>query len=498
MLTKSGWPAHPVLYEINTWPWLRELSAAAGKRTTLGDVPQSELERIAALGFDGVWLMGVWERSRQSRQIASSLPDLLSEYRRVLPDFTADDVVGSPYAIHRYEVDATLGGREALTVLRERLRQVGLRLVLDFVPNHLAIDHPWVVEYPDRFVQDSGDRLANEPQNVFAREIDGLPRIFGHGRDPHYDGWTDTVQLDYRRRDTRRALGEVLAGIAEQCDGVRCDMAMLVIRDVFVRTWGGEFDPPHADFWSETIEAVKAKHPAFLVIGEVYWDLEYRLQQLGFDYTYDKRLYDRLVNADAESLRAHLRAGFAFQRRLTRFIENHDEPRAVAALGPEPSRAAAVLALTVPGMRLVHEGQVEGRCLRVPVQLGRRPAEASDLAIQAHYERLLRALSDPLFHNGTWQLLEPQPAGTGESYRAFIAHQWSARDARRLVIVNWSAHQAQCFLPLDGPALAGLRWQLRDLLGAAEYERRGDDLLNPGLYLDMPPYSYHVFDVRNP
>jgi glycosidase len=120
-------------------------------------VPQPELERVAALGFDGVWLMGVWERSPRAREIASSVTDLLSEYQRALPDLTAADVVGSPYAIHRYEVDATLGGLEALAVLRERLRQLGLRLVLDFVPNHFAIDHTWLVEYPNRFVQAGAD-----------------------------------------------------------------------------------------------------------------------------------------------------------------------------------------------------------------------------------------------------------------------------------------------------------------------------------------------------
>ena len=494
----SGWPAHPLLYEINTWPWLGEMSAAAGKPITLADVPQSELERIGALGFDGVWLMGVWERSPEARDIASSLTDLLAEYQRALPDFTAADVVGSPYAIHRYEVDATLGGGEALAALRDRLRQLGLRLILDFVPNHFAIDHPWLVEYPNRFVPATADRHATAPQNYFTREIDGTSRTFAHGRDPNYNGWTDTVQLDYRTRDTRRALCELLAGIADQCDGVRCDMAMLVIRDVFVRTWGGEFDPPDADFWSEAIGAVKVKHPAFVFVGEVYWDLEYRLQQLGFDYTYDKRLYDRLVDGDAQSVRDHLRASFEFQRRLVRFIENHDEPRAVTTFGPERNRAAAVLALTLPGMRLVHEGQIEGRHVKIPVQLGRRPAEPADLLMQAYYERLLQALSDPLSHEGAWQLLDPRPAGIGESHRGFIAHHWSSGDARRLVIVNWSPNQAQCLLPLDVPALAGTLWQLRDLLGAAEYQRHGEDLLNPGLYLDMPPYSYHLFEFQRP
>jgi hypothetical protein len=435
--------------------------------------------------------MGVWQRSPEARERAKQYR---AEYRRALPDITPEDIVGSAYAIYRYEVDSVLGGRDALAALRERLRGLGLRLVLDFVPNHLALDHPWVGEHPDRFVQADADRLASEPHNYFTREIDNVPRIFAHGRDPHYIGWTDTVQLDYRRRQTRHAMSEVLMGVADQCDGVRCDMAMLVIRDVFVRTWGGEFDEPHADFWRETIRAVKQKQPAFLFIGEVYWDLEYRLQQLGFDYTYDKRLYDRMLDGDAESLRIHLRASFEFQRRLTRFIENHDELRAAAAFGPKRSRAAPVLALTLPGMRLVHEGQIEGHRVKVPVQLGRRPSEPSDPLTRAHYERLLSALRDPVFHEGAWQLLDPQPAGSNGSPRGLIAYHWSARDARRLVVVNWSPRQAQCYLRL--PAVAGASWHLRDVLGAIQYEHHGDELSNPGLYLELTPYAYYLFDVQ--
>src|SRR4051812_17824616 len=114
------------------------------------------------------------------------------------------------------------------------------------------------------------------------------------------------------------------------------------------------------------------------MLAEVYWDLEYKLQQLGFDYTYDKRLYDRLVKNDANLLRLHLRATVDYQQRLARFIENHDEERAVTVFGRPRSCAAAVLALTLPGMRLLHEGQLAGRARRVPVQLGRRLDEVAD------------------------------------------------------------------------------------------------------------------------
>ena len=497
MSNKSDWPAHPLLYEINTWPWLRELSDAGGRPLTLADVPDEALERIARLGFDGVWLMGVWERSPGAREVALSIPDLATAYRRVLPDVTADDVVGSPYAIHRYEVDVALGGPNALSALRARLRQLGLRLILDFVPNHLAIDHPWLDEHPNRFVRGRLDRLSAEPLNYFTHEIDGTPHVFAHGRDPNYSGWTDTVQLDYRSRETRSAMREQLAGIARQCDGVRCDMAMLILPEVFTRTWGGEFEPPHQDFWPDAITSVKAAHPGFLFIAEVYWDLEYRLQQLGFDYTYDKRLYDRLVRDDAESLRAHLRASFEFQRRLTRFIENHDEARA-ALLGPERHRTAAVLALTLPGMRLVHDGQMEGRAIGIPVQLGRRPAESPDPLMESHYERLLHALADPVFHDGEWQLLDLQPFDASGSHDGLIAHQWTTRERGRVVVVNWSASRARGFLPLSLPAAVESSWQMRQLLIAAEPGGHDHHRQEFGVHLDVPPYSYRLLDFHRP
>src|SRR5690606_525853 len=119
----------------------------------------------------------------------------------------------------------------------------------------------------------------------------------------------------------------------------------------------------------------RAEHPDLLFIAEVYWDLEWALQQQGFDYTYDKRLYDRLRAADARPARDHLHAEMAYQERLLRFIENHDEPRAAAAFGVQRSMAAAVLSFTVPGARLLHDGQLEGRTVKTPVQLGRRMAE---------------------------------------------------------------------------------------------------------------------------
>jgi hypothetical protein len=463
----------------------------------LADVPQTELERIVSYGFDGVWLMGVWQRSRGARRVAQAFPGWQDAFREALPDIKADDIVGSPYAVSDYRVDAVLGGDAGLAAIRRRLQELGLRLILDFVPNHMALDHAWCTVQPQRLIQGDPELLAREPENYFQPEIEGDRPVFAHGRDPYFPGWPDTVQLDYRLPRTRRAMSDLLLSIVERCDGVRCDMAMLLTRDVFLKTWGGSFDPPTAEFWPAAITDLKALYPGFLTMAEVYWDMEWELQQQGFDYTYDKRLYDRILNADAVSVRAHLSAGMDYQGHLARFIENHDEPRAAQAFGVERSKAAAVLALTLPGLRLLHEGQLEGCRVKLPVHLGRRQQEQPVSGIEPFYRRLLGILRQPVFHDGKWQALEPLAAEAGNpSYQNAVAHQWIRGDARWVVAVNMSARPARFRLRLRMPEMAGRSWLLYDVLNDQVYPRSGDEMVGQGLYIALPEYGYHVFDIR--
>jgi hypothetical protein len=270
-------------------------------------------------------------------------------------------------------------------------------------------------------------------------------------------------------------------------------MAMLVLPQVFERTWGIAAPP----FWPRATEEVRADAPGFLFLAEVYWDLEWTLQQQGFDYTYDKRLYDRLVEGHARAVRAHLYAGLDFQDRLARFLENHDEPRAAATFAPEKHRAAAVLTYFTPGLRFFHQGQREGRRVRVPVHLGRGPVEGGDGAITAFYDRLVGVLKDPAFRDGRWGLLECRPAWDGnESWDAFVAFSWEGpRDERRLVTVNYADHRSQCYVAMPWRDLDWRMWRLRDRTGPAVYDRSGTDLVREGLYLDMPAWGHHVFTV---
>jgi hypothetical protein len=487
-------PRYPSLFQINTRVRLSELSAGLGHPATLDDFPDAELDQLARDGFDLVWFLGVWQTGETARRVSATKPELVAEYHRVLPDFQEADVCGSCFAVKDYHVHTDFGGDEALARLRERLRKHGLRLILDFVPNHVAPDHPWVDEHPDFFVEGSEEQLSTQPQNYQRLETTGGSRILAYGRDPYFAGWSDTLQLNYGNPALQEALLGELQRIAKQCDGVRCDMAMLVLPEIFEKTWG----IPTAPFWPRVTAAVREAVPGFIFMAEVYWDLEWTLIQQGFDYAYDKRLYDRLVNGIARPVREHLLAGLDFQDHLARFLENHDEPRAAATFHPDVHRAAAVITFLTPGLRFFHQGQRLGKRLRIPVHLRRGPVEALDEALASFYDRLITCLHDPAFRDGDWQLLNARSAWAGNgSHSAFVVFAWSVEGKLyRLVVVNYANHQSQCYLSLPWEDLKGQTWRLSDRLGTAVYDRSGDDLSTRGLYLDLPAWGYHAFALK--
>jgi Alpha amylase, catalytic domain len=487
-------PRYPSLFQINTRVRLSELSAGLGRRATLDDLPDSGIDALADRGFDVVWFLGVWQTGEAARQVSASNPEWLAEYQRVLPDCRPEDVVGSPFAVRDYHVHTDFGGDEALARLRARLAARGLRLMLDFVPNHVAPDHPWVDEHPDFFIDGTEDQLVAQPLNWRRIETAGGERILAFGRDPYFAGWPDTLQLNYGSPALHTAMLAELQRIATQCDAVRCDMAMLVLPDVFQRTWGVDSAP----FWPGTTAAVKASHPDFLFMAEVYWGLEWVLQQQGFDYTYDKRLYDRLREGHAGPVREHLYAGLDFQDHLARFLENHDEPRAAATFPVEVHKAAAAVTFFAPGLRFIHQGQREGRQVRIPMHLGRGPNESTDAELAVFYDRLLACLEHPAFRDGEWRLLDARPAWDGNgSNDDFICYAWTGpADERRLVVVNYADHHSQCRLTLPWSDIAGRQWLLKDALGAESYRRDGSDIEQGGLYLDLAPWGYNVFEVE--
>jgi glycosidase len=350
-------PKYPALYQINTRVWLTELSHTLGRETTLDDIPDQALDELQGKGFDWIWFLSVWTTGEEGRKISRGNPDWRRDFEATLPDLKEDDIAGSGFAVTDYHVHPDLGGDEALKRLRERLGRRGLKLMLDFVPNHMGPDHHWVEEHPEYFVAGTESDLETDPQNYTRVKSNQGDLILAYGRDPYFSGWPDTVQLDYSNPSTADAMVNELIRISGQCDGVRCDMAMLILPEVFERTWGRKAQT----FWPMAIKSVREKNPDFLFMAEVYWEMEWELQQQGFDYAYDKRLYDRLTEGHARAVREHFYAGIDYQDKLARFLENHDEPRAAATFDQAMHEAAAVLTFFSPGLRFFHQGQFEGR-----------------------------------------------------------------------------------------------------------------------------------------
>jgi len=489
----QSWSRHPVIYEINTWVWLGELSQKHHRPVNLATVPEQEWDSIAAHGFDAVWFMGVWERSPAGIAISMRNSGLLVDFKRALADFAAEDNVGSPYCVRRYVVDEHLGGAKGLAVARSKLRDRGQRLILDFVPNHVAPDHPWVHSHPEYFIQGNADDTRNDPASF----LETAGRVFACGRDPFFPAWPDVLQLDAFQPALRQAVIETVLEIAQQCDGIRCDMAMLMLNDIFERTWSARAagKRPIEDYWTTLIPAVKGRYREFRFIAEAYWDLEWELQQQGFDFCYDKKLYDRMEHGDPESVRLHLLADSSYQEKMVRFIENHDEPRAATSFPDGKGRAAAAAILTLPGAKLLYAGQFEGSKTRLPVFLRRRPAEPVDHDLVALYGRLLKNVNHDVFRNGEWRLCQRSGWPDNQSCQNILAWCWEKDDERYLIVINFwhKAAQGLVYAPWDD--LRGKEWRLNDVLSGDSYSRSGNDMGETGLYVDLEPWKCHLFQV---
>ncbi|MBK7003115.1 MAG: alpha-amylase [Rhodoferax sp.] len=477
-------PRYPLIYQINTSVWMDQLGRDLGRPATLDDIPDAALDDIKRNGFHWVWLLTVWTTGPLGRAAALAIKPGL---KAVLPDLSDADIRASGFAVADYTVDPTFGGPAALARLRARMAKRELRLMLDFVPNHTGLDHPWATQHPAYYVQGSESDLAAH-SGRYTRVGDA---ILAHGRDPNYDGWRDTLQLNYANAELREAqIGNLLA-IADQCDGVRCDMIMLILPEVFKRTWG--IDIP--DFWPEAIGRLRKRSKNFCVMGECYWGLNQQLLDRGFDYCYDKDpMYERVCRGSARDIRAHLVADLAYQRRMARFLENHDEERAAAVLPLARHQAAAMVTYFTPCLRFFHQGQLKGYRTHIPMQLRRGPEQDPDYGLSPFYRQLLSALSAEVFVDGDWRAIDPLPAWDGNpSHDGFIAYGWQGGGETYLVVVNYAGGEGQCRLRLPFAGLGGKRVALTEMLGDEHYIRSGDEMVGPGLFIGLPAWGYNLF-----
>jgi hypothetical protein len=486
---------HPQLYEISTLQWLAQLSLKLGRKVRLGDVPNAEWEQLRSLGFDLVYLMGVWKRSAAGRLLSRSYLPLLSRYDESLPDWTLNDVAGSPFSIEKYEPDPLLGSWADLEMVGRQLHDLGMRLILDIVPNHTGLDHPWVREHPEYYIRGDLPAYRKSPGSFFMSEsADGRPQLIAFGRDPNFAPWTDTAQLNYFNSALRAAMLDQIRHVSQFCDGARCDMAMLLLNDTFHQNWQpylNNIAVAREEFWREATQAV----PNFIWIAEAYSDSEWALQQLGFSFTYDKRLYDRLRDGFARDVVLHLKADWDFQSRSVRFLENHDEARAAQAFGSNRLPAVAVLTCTIPGMHFVNDGQLEGLRTQPVVQLARTQNEVPDPEVRGLYERILKIADIADFHTSDWKILDVQDSGDRTS-SDLIAYLWSGDNTSHLVVLNLAAGVSTGRVALPEDLLSATSARFEDLLNNHIYDRQASELRQWGLFIKLEGFAAHVFAVK--
>lgn len=480
---------NPHILEINTRAWLARLEAKHGRKFVLDEIPDEYWKAFKDRGFDAVWLMGVWKQSPKAQAVARSNEGIQQQIRQVVPDFKTEDIIASPYAVYEYEPAPDLGGENSLKNLREKLNAMGVALFLDFVANHTAIDSPAVNSDPDLYIN-TGKEVPRAHKDWFFQNENGV--WIAHGRDPYFAPWTDSAQLNYFNPKTVRFMLQNLLKVASLCDGVRCDMAMLSLNKVHRDTWwefiGGNL--PKEEFWSEALKQVQEKYPEFTFIAEVYWGLEWEIQEMGFDYTYDKVLYDRLRFSNPENIKAHLGAEHLFQMRSIRFTANHDEEESLKAFGREKSLAAATIVATLPGARMIHLFQMMGRPARVPIQYV-RDAFAEDAQIRDYYAKLLTIASKPAFHGGQWSLTDVGPAGPEpDSCRNVLSWTWKQMNTASTVLINYSDKTAKCHFKIK--AAPGENNFITEEFSGARYPVTSE-VQQKGFGIELKPFESKIF-----
>jgi Alpha amylase, catalytic domain len=485
--------ANPNLYEINTWSWLERLSAQSGRTLILDDVPDTEWDALAQLGFDTIWLMGVWQRSPVSRQMSLDNPANFPDYDRALPGWKPADVVGSPYAVMQYVPDSRIGTWDSLDRVREKLHARKIALFLDFVGNHSARDNPWVREHPEFYVQGSKQDFERNTSLYFQADTKQGSRYIALAKDPYFPPWIDVAQLNHFQPEMRAAHLAELAAIAKHCDGVRCDMAMLQLNDIFENGWThllGNTPQPAKEFWAEAHETL----PNLILLAEAYWGTEPRLLDLGFSFAYDKVLYDAVRNADVGAVQSRLSGIGDRQSNYARFLENHDEPRRAEVIPNDHLPAVGTLMGTLPGMRFYQQGELEGCKIRLPITLRVAAGEPSDPYSVAFFRKILSLTREDVFHDGNWSALEV----TAEGYTSpagLLVYEWRSKKAWKIVAVNLAAGASQGRVLLGDRVSPAQQYVFYDELNDVRYDRAGDELHNVGLFVRLEGFQAHIFNI---
>ncbi len=553
----QAWMPTVVLIAKSTYVWLEQLSQKYGRHIyRLDQIPDEELQLLAERGITGLWLIGLWERSRASKTI-----------KRLRGN---SDAVASAYSLKDYSIAEDLGGEAAFENLRYRAAMAGLRLASDMVPNHMGIDSNWVIENPDWFLSrwespfpaysfegpdlSTDSRVEIKIEDHYYDQSDaavvfrlrryreGDTRFIYHGNDGTTFAWNDTAQLDYSKADVREHVIQVILNVARRFPIIRFDAAMVLAKRHVQRLWfplpgaGGSI-PSRAEnalseeafdalmpreFWREVVDRVAAEVPGTLLLAEAFWLLEgYFVRTLGMHRVYNSAFMNMLRDEENAKYRSYLKKTVEFDpdilKRYVNFMSNPDERTAIDQFGSgDKYFGVSVLLATLPGLPMFGHGQIEGYTERYGMDFKQaRLQESPNEGLIARHQHIIAPLlkNRQLFAESTNFVLYDFWTGYSTVDENVFAYSNMHGDQRAIILYNNSygstygtMHISVGFLEkqtgmLQQKSLAdGLRLPsdestiigYRDSILGLEYLRRASAFRNHGLTLDLRGYQHVV------
>jgi len=364
-----------------------------------------------------------------------------------------------------------------------------LKLMLDYVPNHSAVDCPWTSSNSDYYIRAAQSAPPYDPTRY-------LPSGIAFGWGGYGNAWTDTAQYNYFNPSLRTAMINNLMKVASLSDYIRCDVAYLALNTVIKNNWATQlaywgYSEPSTEFWSDAISQVKASYNVQF-LGEVYNPWQQALQAVGFDFTYDKTLYDILAAGNIDNIRNYITSmPLSFHQHSAHFVENHDEPRSPAYFGSN-TRAdiAAAISMTLPGMKFYFMWEQFGYFNQLEIHLRRETPEDQNSGVLKFFTAFIAAVSKDVFHQGTWYMRTVQ--GTNN----LLAWEWVYNNEKVLTVLNYSGTQSSGSIvcPFAQPVDGNDTIPVTDLLTGTVYMRSAKQMSTSGLIVVLDTWSVQMFD----
>ncbi len=538
--TEHNWKQNLVLIAKSTFVWLYQLSEKYHKPIKhLDQIPIEELESLRSFGVNGLWLIGIWERSPASKIIKEL--------------YGKKNAIASAYSIYDYRITNDLGGEDAYLKLKTKTNNAGLKLGCDMVPNHTGIDSSWVIDHPDWFIQAkrnpspefkyNSPNLSPDPRAEIRIEEGyytqtGAAEVFQfrynssekniyiyHGNDGTSMPWNDTAQLNYLNPETRAAVREVILGVAEKFDIIRLDAAMTLTKQHYKRLWfpyigGSKYIPTRGnynmndsefddqiprEFWIEVLEDIKEKEPDTLLFAEAFWLMEgFFIQHLGMDRVYNSAFMNLLRDEENKKFKQCIKDMITtdplFLEQLVNYQSTPDEEPAFFQFGNKDKYfGVCKLLATMPGLPMFGHGQFEGYKERYGMDfLQPHLKETPDEKLIARHKELIQPLLENRFkysRSKNFQLHDYHYTN-GKINHDVIAYSNQNDNYNSLVIYNNTDKQSNGLIKSSFESYENKCIILIDFYTKEETQIPFAAIEDQGISFQLSPYECRVFEIQ--